>query len=90
MTEKVEPNKLNYRTRTVLKNCIYNLERGSTQYLNEAEKKHTEETLVMLKQLRDIGEMAGPSQSREEVAPGHWEDGIVDYSSMRLREAQGG
>jgi hypothetical protein len=77
--------KLNYKTRMGIKNCIWLIETGSWEYLTEEEKKHAQETLVLLRQLRDIGMKAGPSCEREEVAPGHWDqEGGVDYSSARL------
>jgi hypothetical protein len=80
--------KLNYKTRMAIKNCIYLIEAGSLEYLTDAEKEHTEETLILLKQLRDIGVKAGPSCEREEVAPGHWDqEGGVDYPIVRLEAA---
>ncbi|MHA2264847.1 MAG: hypothetical protein ACXAEN_20840 [Candidatus Thorarchaeota archaeon] len=70
MTDK----KFDYKTRMGIKNCIFLLGIQDWSNLTDDEKIHTAETLVMLRELREIGEKPGPAHLREEVSPQEWKE----------------
>jgi hypothetical protein len=69
-----EGKKLDGRTRRSIKNCLYLLEVASYKEFSNDELRHAQETLVLLRELYEIGEHPGPAFTREEVSPQEWKE----------------